>query len=72
VSAFEKCHTCKPPERKPGCQSWCPHYEKGKREYEAEKDRLYEQRRADNTYNSYHMKAVKRMKIAKGVSRGAK
>lgn len=29
-SAFECCHYCKPPKRKPGCQDHCPDMEKAK------------------------------------------
>lgn len=32
MTAFEHCHSCKPPVRHPGCHSECPHYQVGYRQ----------------------------------------
>ena len=35
-----KCRYCKPPERHPGCQSHCPHYQEWKKKHDEEMKQL--------------------------------
>ncbi len=44
MTAFEHCHSCKPPMRHPGCHSECPHYQADIAKYNAARDE--EQREA--------------------------
>lgn len=44
MTAFEHCHSCKPPVRHPGCHSECPHYQVDIAKYNAARDE--EQREA--------------------------
>lgn len=37
INYFEKCQHCVPPERHPGCQDHCEHYETAKARLEADK-----------------------------------
>lgn len=67
---FEKCITCKPPKRHPGCQDNCPHYKEGKAKIAADKAI----KRAEGKIDSYVRGSVIRMKRSKskGINHHAK
>nr|DAZ15116.1 MAG TPA: hypothetical protein [Caudoviricetes sp.] len=57
MTAFEHCHSCKPPTRYPGCHSECPHYQVDIAKYNAARDE--EQREAqekDDYLSARHFK----------------
>lgn len=65
MTAFEHCHSCKPPVRHPGCHSECPHYQVDIAKYNAARDE--EQREAqekDDYLSARHFKTRRYQRLS--------
>lgn len=52
-------------EREVGCHSSCERYITAKKEWEAEKNRIYTEKCKDSNYDNYHFNAIYRHKVNK-------
>lgn len=73
MNYFKKCTECVPPERRPGCQSYCRHYEESRAAYDRDKAKANKYREADlyscGTMLANRDRTAKQIKANKGYRR---
>lgn len=68
--AITCCKNCEPPERQPGCHSWCPRYLSEKKRHDIQRDKINRARQLEGDFiqsKQYSMSRNKRKRNGRGM-----